>query len=139
MMVDLEAPNVDVSRTPTLTHTRQALKRNIVQILSQNALGLDSDDQIKEITLMLHKSNIFICCIQETWRTEPENLEGDSRYKSLLSAQEIRTSNRGSLGVDITLSPNDNHDCKAAGCEIQRSSARVMVVRLAMVALMTEI
>ncbi|XP_066932661.1 craniofacial development protein 2-like [Clytia hemisphaerica] len=132
-MVDLEAPDVDVSRTATLTHTRKALKRNIVQILSQNALGLKSDDRINEITLMLHKRNIFICCIQETWRTGPENLDGNYGYKLLLSGKEIQTNNRGSLGVGIILSPNAHNAWKAAGCEIHRFSARIIAVRLTMV------
>ncbi|XP_066928501.1 craniofacial development protein 2-like [Clytia hemisphaerica] len=133
-MVDLEAPDVDVSRTATLTHTRKALKRNIVQILSQNALGLKSDDRINEITLMLHKRNIFICCIQENLENRGQRILTvimDINFCYL--AKKFKQNNRGSLGVGIILSPNAHNAWKAAGCEIHRFSARIIAVRLTMV------
>ena len=65
---------------------------------------------------MLHKRNVFIACLQETWRTGPENLDGNYGYKLILTGKECQTNNRGSLGVGIALSPNAVDAWKASGC-----------------------
>ena len=104
-----------------------------MQIISQNIRGLKNDDRIKELTLMLHRRNIFMACVQETWRTGSETLDGNYGYRLVLSGKKRQTSNRGSLGVGIVLSPKSIDAWKAAGCELHCISARVMAIRLLMV------
>ena len=134
VMVDQEAPGMDVSRTAILnSRTRKVLKRDIVQIISQNVRGLKTVDRINELTLLLYKRNIFMACVQETWRTGFESLNGNFGYKLLLSGKERQTSNRGSSGIGIVLSPKSIFAWEAAGSEVHCISARVMAVRLSMV------
>ena len=79
MTIDQETPNADVSRTAVLTSsTRIPLKKNFVRIVSQNALGIKSEERIEELTAIMKEREIFATCLQETWRTGSEVLDINS-------------------------------------------------------------
>ncbi|XP_066923905.1 uncharacterized protein [Clytia hemisphaerica] len=128
-MVNQQAPDTGVPRTPVPIHRIQKAKTNVVQMISQNVRGLKSNDRVEELTLSLKNRNIFVACLQETWITGKEAIDCNN-YKLILSGKERQLNNRGSEGVGIVLSTKAVDCWKAAGCEIHRISSRVIAVRL---------
>ena len=85
--------------------------------VSTNVNGLKRDYKFEEICLSLQKNKTFAATLQETWHEGQEelNLRG---HTFLLNGPPAQTSNRGSAGVGIVLSPSAVNAWSAASCKL---------------------
>ena len=85
-------------------------------IVSQNLLGLKSEERVEELFYTLRKRKLFCICVQETWRAGKQSLENEGSVL-LLSGQEENEmrSHRGEQGVGIALSAEATDAWKKGG------------------------
>ena len=102
------------------------------EIISQNLLGLKSEERIEELLLSFRKRNLLAACIQETWRHGTNTLENEDCliHLSGLPEDQMR-SNRGEEGVGIVLSRKGIEAWKKAGSVLHNDfGGRIIAVRL---------
>ena len=108
------------------------LKKNSVQIVSQNAHGLKSNERIKEITKSktLKDRDIFTTCLQERWRVGEEVFDINNSKFILYCLNQADQSLTGSQGVGFILNQEAIKAWKDGGCELYKISARIIALRL---------
>jgi len=107
-------------------------KKNDICIISHNARGLKTDDKINELSTIITRRCYFAACIQETWRSDTEEIEsGGNRFIFKGLDKNSVKSRRGEQGVGIVLSPEAVTAWKAAGSTVfNEFGTRVVAVRL---------
>ena len=86
------------------------------EIISQNLLGLKSEEIIEELLHSFRKRKLLAACIQETWRHGTDTLQNEDCliHLSGLPKDQMK-SNRGEEGVGIVLSKKGVEAWKKAG------------------------
>ena len=83
-----------------------ARKFNRLHIFAQNCRGLKTDSRLTELVHTAQWRKAFAICLSETWRGQTEEFISDPSGYTFLGAGQEQTSNRGSKGVGILLSPD---------------------------------
>ena len=98
-----------VTSAPLETATSKssgARKFNRLHIFAQNCRGLKTDSRLTELVHTAQWRKAFAICLSETWRGQSEEFISDPSGYTFLGAGQEQTSNRGSKGVGILLSPD---------------------------------
>ena len=83
-----------------------ARKFNRLHVFAQDCRGLKTDSRLTELVHAAHWRKAFASCLSETWREQSEEIISDPSGYIFLGAGQEQTSNRGSKGVGILLSPD---------------------------------
>ena len=118
--------------SPSIEMPPKAKTFNFLNIVTQNAHGLKSDDRINEITTQVFENNIFAICLQETWRTG-DDLFVEKNCTFILHGldQNSVTCRLGKEGVGIVLSKAATDAWKLAGSKTYTDfGSRIIATRL---------
>ena len=131
--MDQNTQTHSASRTDGSTNkAMRKRKLKTLTIVSQNVQGIKSEERIEELCSTLRKRKIFAACIQETWRSG-NNMLLNAEFVIVTNGlpKDKNTSNRGSQGVGIVLSPAAQTAWEAAGSIVHDvHGSRVLAIRL---------
>ena len=114
----------DIAKKKIIIHTEE--------IISQNLLGLKSEERIEELLHSFRKRKLLAACIQETWRHGTDTLQNEDCliHLSGLPKDQMK-SNRGEEGVGIVLSKKGVEAWKKAGSALHEDfGGGIIAVRL---------
>jgi hypothetical protein len=96
----------------------------------QNCNGLKTDDRVEEALLEMHRRNVDMLCLAETWRRGEETFEHDDVGATLLfnGLKKEDQTRRGSNGVGFVLGENSARAWRAPGSKHLEASSRVAVL-----------
>ena len=99
--------------------------------VTQNCLGLKTDERLEELFGALSRRRIFAACLQETWRVGEEQRSRNGSLLLTVGLSKDQQSRRGSQGVGFLLSRRAVA-CWEAGGKVAHLDlgARVAAIRL---------
>ena len=109
-----------------------ANKFKTLNIVTQNARGLKSDQRINEVSTQIIKQGLFAVCLQETWKHGTDNFIDNNCLFILHGYTPTEdTSRRGKGGVGIALSQLAIQSWKDAGSDVYTNfGKRIVAIRL---------